>query len=606
MVRDRGSVFALAVAAAALAACTEDPAGPGIAVSVDLAGFEPASLKVAISAKVGGFDPHPLNNVMGIGVESEDVDGDGVLELVVSFIAPRSPVAFRIKTDNEADLMVAGQAIAFDAAQIIAGAESSAESLLPAGGRGTIALTLAARPPGPIGPNTRSTDLKTASPDISVGTTLVAKLSAVAVCDVDADQKPDLVIGAPQADGDSINTVGAVYVVLGANGLGSTIDLSPSSTLMGFDFFGEFPGDQLGAALACADLDGDGDDDLIVGSPGADLGAGRVYVVFGSRTIRQRPITPGSTGGDAPDVTLVTTADMAFGKLLSTSDVDGDGRAEILAASSSKVHLFTHVLPATGPINVDAANHPTFANIPATSLAAGDLKRAGGIDVVIGDSEAKLANATMKRGAIYAFASVMPAANKQYDALSADPSLAPSMVMYGGVNSAFGAAVLALNTTGPGQDLVVGAPGEGENTGAFYIYEGDTAFFAVATPDYIEFARKVVTGPAAGGRFGSSLAGTPTGTRPNFDWDLLVGAPATGRSAERPLAGAAYLFGGGSGRFFPLLEQVFGANTGDQLGSVVAGGQVNPGPVGDLVIAAPGVNSGTGAVYVRFNHFSRP
>src|SRR5207253_269202 len=42
--------------------------------------------------------------------------------------------------------------------------------------------------------------------------------------------------------------------------------------------FGAKAGDQLGAALATGDLDGDGKDDLVVGAPGAQNGAGAVLL----------------------------------------------------------------------------------------------------------------------------------------------------------------------------------------------------------------------------------------------------------------------------------------------------------------------------------------
>jgi hypothetical protein len=50
---------------------------------------------------------------------------------------------------------------------------------------------------------------------------------------------------------------------------------------------------------------------------------------------------------------------------------------------------------------------------------------------------------------------------------------------------------------------------------------------------------------------------------------------------------------------------VYGADTSDQLGAVVAGGQVNSDAFGDLVTVAPFANGQTGAVYVRADHFTQ-
>jgi hypothetical protein len=84
--------------------------------------------------------------------------------------------------------------------------------------------------------------------------------------DFDGDGFPDLAVGAP---GEAISTTahtGAVFIYRGTpRGLVAwksigELDLAPATALGGDDF---------GFALASADLDGDGKDDLVVGAPGA-------------------------------------------------------------------------------------------------------------------------------------------------------------------------------------------------------------------------------------------------------------------------------------------------------------------------------------------------
>ena len=595
-----------AAAAVAPAACTEEEQGPGIAVSVDLAQFAPdvRILRIALKANDGGFVAQTPGNVDGVGVKTDDLDGDGTLELVTEFLNPAASISFRVATGNQAPLTVWATAVAFNDTSIIAGADSApGGTALAAGGRESIALTLSERTGGQIVPDTRTTDIKTLAPDVAVNTAAPAHFSAVAVCDVDGDGTQDLVLGAPEAEY-LIAPVGAVYVVRGINGLGSAIDFGDPTTLMEFHFFGQNPGDQLGASVACADLNKDHIGDLIVGAPGA----GRVYAVFGGLDLPMRSVMPGTTGETSPDVTWVSPAGGNFGAKLVAAELDGDESAEILvsAPGSMKVHLLAGVdRPVAAPIDVDGTDHVTFSNVVASSLAMGDLTRSGVADVIIGDAEAKMVNSTIARGVVYGFPSVMLAGTTQYDVQATD-ALGPGLIMFGGEDMQFGAAVLALDTTGGGQDLIVGAPGANDGAGAFYVYEGDSTFFDVKMRDYLEY-KKVVAGPNAGGRFGAALAGTPTGTAPDYSkWDLLVGAYASGRGAGRALVGAAYLFGGGPGWAFPMLEEVFGAEPGDQLGAVVAGGQVDPGnTIGDLVMIAPFAQFGgasSGAVYVRFNH----
>jgi len=221
-----------AAAAVATAACTEAEQGPGIAVSVDLAQFDVRTLRIALSASDGGFVAQPPSSVDNIGVTTEDVDGDGALELVTEFLNPGASISFRVETGNRTQLTVWGQAVAFNDTGIIAGADSDpGGTALPVGGRGSIALTLTERTGGVIGPDTRTTDIKTMAPDIAVNTVAPAGFSAVAVCDVDGDQTQDLVLGAPATEY-LIGSVGAVYVVFGSNGLGSAIDLGDPTTLM--------------------------------------------------------------------------------------------------------------------------------------------------------------------------------------------------------------------------------------------------------------------------------------------------------------------------------------------------------------------------------------
>jgi len=82
--------------------------------------------------------------------------------------------------------------------------------------------------------------------------------------DMNGDGAADLLIGAP-----SSNTV---YLVLGGELLPSESSvLDPTATLTGAT------GSRLGAALASADIDGDGYSDALIGAPGAD----GVYVLFG-------------------------------------------------------------------------------------------------------------------------------------------------------------------------------------------------------------------------------------------------------------------------------------------------------------------------------------
>jgi len=160
----------------------------------------------------------------------------------------------------------------------------------------------------------------------------------LAMSDLDGDHLDDLIVSAFRADGpqNEREDAGEIYVFFGTAELEGVVDLAvarPDLTVYGGHAF-----DDLGAAVAAADMNGDGTADLIVGAPRADpvgaaearRGAGEAYVFFGG------PSLTGSrdVAQDQQDLTLLgADPDDRFGTALATADLDSDGKAEVIAGA---------------------------------------------------------------------------------------------------------------------------------------------------------------------------------------------------------------------------------------------------------------------------------
>jgi len=321
----------------------------------------------------------------------------------------------------------------------------------------------------------------------------------VALVDLDGDGLHDLVVGAPGSDD----------VFYGQGALELHANDGATFTATGWTAFGASPYEHLGQRVAPAgDVDGDGIDDLLSGSPLAD-GVGAAAGV-----VRWFPGSPGgpTVGGWTLDG---DAAGAGLGRsLTSLGDLDADGFGDFAvgAPGDEQVHVIFGGIggPSDRAVVLDAPSPGSFG----WSLAAADYDADGILDLVVGAPLAE-AGGMLERGLVF----VYPGAG--FWGLSG-LTFAPTVTLIGpGPGARFGWAVAApgdVNADGE-PDLLVGAPTHSStfpDAGAALLFLGGAGTVGV-------FPAWAVHGDEAGAYLGSAVAGGDLDG--DGASDVVVGAP---------------------------------------------------------------------------------
>jgi uncharacterized protein (TIGR03382 family) len=275
-----------------------------------------------------------------------------------------------------------------------------------------------------------------------------------------------------------------------------------------WDFESNQPSVRLGESLAgVGDLDGDGYDDFVLGAPYASS-AGFVLLFLGG------PTGPGS----APDPPIEGGPSDGLGAWLAPAgDVNGDGAPDLAAGGSGG----TASVFAGGPGGVDPVPLWTVSGTPwsfGVVLGPGDLDGDGYDDLVVGAPlESSVYDA---EGAVYV-----------YPGSAAGPALAPTVTLHGGQDQAwFGVGLAGGDVDGDWlADVLVGSPRWGGLGG---LEEGQIQLFF---------------GTSAG--LSATPAWTAYGGDPAWLGNAVVLADLDGDGRAEPAAGAPVLDARAGGAF---------------------------------------------------------
>ncbi|MFF4257567.1 FG-GAP and VCBS repeat-containing protein [Streptomyces sp. NPDC001663] len=425
-------------------------------------------------------------------------------------------------------------------------------------------------------------------------TATAADSTHVPQADFNGDGIGDVAFSASGAYVNGKKNAGQVVVLYGtATGVSSAKRSTISQNTTGNPGTAE-TGDVFGAETAYADFNGDGYDDLAVGSPGEDVGSdtdgGGLAILWGSAS--------GITGKGVGIADPAPSSHDYWGKNLAAGDFDGDGKADLAVGSSaSTIYVYKGGFTTSGTAGGRYTIKPPIqsggdANGPL-NLTAGDVNGDKRTDLVVDGFETNTDYGWNRNYYIPGTASGLSVASAQ--------ALKPGVIT----------AIGDIDNDGYG-DIVSGA------------YWNATTGDGTSIPDSAKGGKVWLTYGSAGGPSGSTGitqdTGNVPGTSENNDWfgseldlgdingdgflDLAIGVSGENIGSATDTGAVTVLYGTASGLDTTTGAQSFAQSTagvpgndedGDEFGLDVKLDDVNGDGKADLTVGSA-ENAGNGAV----------
>jgi FG-GAP repeat len=463
--------------------------------------------------------------------------------------------------------------------------------------------------------------------------------------DINGDGIDDLIIGAPGANPIGFSASGQSYVIFGSrSGFSASLNLSTLNGTNGFKINGIAAGDSSGRSVSNAgDINGDGIDDLIIGSSQSDINgtsSGQSYVLFGSRSGFSSSIDLSTINGtNGFKINGIVADDNSGRSVSSAGDINGDGIDDLIigafgantdvSRSGQSYVVYGNAAP---ELDLNGTNN-LISGFRINGIAAGDnacwsISNAGDIngdgidDLMIGAPNAD-PNGTDSGQSYVVFGSRSGfSANFNLSTLNGTNGFKINGITAGDNSGRSLSSAGDINGDGI-DDLIIGAPNADPNnlssSGQSYVVFGRRSGFST-TLNLINLSGNngfKINGIAANDIAGTSVSSAGDINGDGID-DLIIGAPNADPN-NLSSSGQSYVVFGSRLSTIPSLNlstlnlsilngitgfRINGITAGDQSGtSVSSAGDINGDGIDDLIIGANGADlSGfsSGQSYVVF------